>query len=179
MQQIMGWMIAIVLMTGLFVHTADIYENCYRKRADKQNLNLSGRLLTSCLTRDEDGVLRADETAFVLRVKEILYSEEFLGCVFVYSDYIVGVDCSGAKTPAVRCADHETESQRIRQVNGIMNLLLPPSSRQARIEIAEELENNELKNLLFHSLDENITVFLILRGKAYFAVSGFSLQFEE
>ena len=173
MYQIFMWGVALFLSAAIFITTFTGISETADKRLLKQSVNLAGKEIVNHIY-EEKGTLRIREKDFVKAVSRQLNHDGFIGCLFVYDAYATAVDISGEETAPVFFEDETTEKIGD-QINILLYSILPAEERQIGIRFQYNSKNSDTAGF-FSDLNDKPTIFLVLRGKKYYTVSGYSLK---
>lgn len=176
-QQVNASIIAIILAGFMLLSIAGAQLESFDKRYMKQNLNAAGREIYSCVLVDNNEKITINEEMTITKVKKSLGArgDGFIGAIFVYDDYVVGLDGEGRRTaPVFYQTDYENLILKVNSVlkqisQGANDKLMTPT-----IEAADS-SDEQLQGVLFNKVAAT-TVFLVYQGKTYYTVSGFTLS---
>lgn len=173
MYQILLWGVTLFLSVSVFITTFSGMSQTSEKRLLKQAVNLAGREIVNHIDTEGDS-LHIREKSFVKAVAEQLRSDGFIACLFVYATYATAVDVSGEEAvPVFFRGEDETEKEN--QVNMLLQSLLPGDGQSLGIRFRTNTGRSDTAGF-FSGLEESPAIFLVLRGKKYYTVSGYSLK---
>jgi len=176
-QQVNVSIIAIILAGFMLLSIASAQLESYDKRYMKQNLNSAGREISSCALVDNNEKITLNEEMTIAKVKKSLGSRDngFIGAIFVYENYVVGLDGEGRRSAPVFY--HTEDENLILTVNSVLKQITNGANTtqmSPNIEAADQ-NGEQLQNLLFNKVASTM-VFIVFQGKTYYIVSGFTLS---
>lgn len=173
MYHVLLWVLSLFLSVAVFITTFTGISETADKRLLKQNINLVGKEIVNHVY-EEDGDIHIREKQFVQAVSEQIRNDGFIGSLFIYDSYATAVDVSGEEAIPVFFSD-KREEEISTQINVLLRSILPSDGRHMGIRFQCNSEKD--KDITFFSnLEEKPMIFLVLRGKKYYTVSGYSLK---
>lgn len=176
MQQVYVSIISIIMSGFMLLSIAGVQLDSYDKRFMKQNLNAAGNELYNCILVGKNKKITLNEEMVITKVKKYLGARGggLVGAIFVYDDYIVGIDNKCKKTVP---DFYQIENDNlIDKVNNILKQISNEVNEKQTIPSIEAADSNDkqLHSILFNKITAT-TVFLVFKGKTYYTVSGFTL----
>lgn len=173
MYQIFMWGMALLLSAAVFITTFTGISEAADKRLMKQVLNLAGKEIVNHINEDS-GSLHIREKDFVKTVSAYINDDGFIGCIFVYDTYATAVDISGDEMAPVFFKDKNIENIAD-QINILLHAILPNDGQRLGIRFHHNSESEEVADF-FSIPEDRPTIFLVLRGKKYYTISGYSIK---
>jgi len=171
--QIIVWMVMTFFCVILFISMVFGTNDSFERRNNKQNLNLAGREIVNHVYNNNDNKLIINETEYVASLNNLIKGDNFCGSIFVYKNYVCYINRNLEKSNIVYFNEISDVSV-IDKINFLLNDLIKDDLLISKIEIGS-LEKEMVYNSVFNSID-GVTVFLVMRTKKYYTVSGYSLS---
>lgn len=173
MYQILMWGMALFLSAAIFITTFTGISETTDKRLMKQAVNLAGREIVRHIYEKGES-LHIREKDFAKAVSEQLNNDGFIGCIFVYNTYASAVDAFGTEAVPVFFEDENTEETGDK-INLLLHSILPADGQRIGIRFQHNSKSDDTA-VFFSDLNEKPVIFLVLRGKKYYTISGYSLK---